>query len=154
MGQTLKERRKYKREWARRNRDKVKAYNEANKEKKKEYDKRRYQERKSYFKRQAQKNYLTNKQAYKDRAVKWAKENLDQVKESRRRYKTRHPKRYKARYMVANALRLGKIRSKPCEVCKEILSEAHHFDYNKPLEVMWLCKAHHSAWHRVFIVEE
>lgn len=28
--------------------------------------------------------------------------------------------------------------------------EAHHSDYNKPLEVLWLCREHHLAWHRVF----
>jgi hypothetical protein len=24
----------------------------------------------------------------------------------------------------------------------------HHLDYDHPLDVMWLCRAHHAAWHR------
>ena len=27
--------------------------------------------------------------------------------------------------------------------------EAHHADYNKPLEVVWLCRIHHVEAHRV-----
>jgi len=35
----------------------------------------------------------------------------------------------------------------PCEVCGEENSEAHHLDYNDPLNVLWLCKKHHREWH-------
>ncbi len=33
---------------------------------------------------------------------------------------------------------------KPCEVCKDKKSEAHHDDYKKPYTVRWLCKKHHE----------
>lgn len=36
----------------------------------------------------------------------------------------------------------------PCEVCGEIKSQAHHDDYSKPLNIRWLCQAHHSEHHR------
>lgn len=40
-----------------------------------------------------------------------------------------------------------KIVKLPCQVCGELKSEAHHKDYNKPLEVVWLCRKHHRELH-------
>lgn len=53
-----------------------------------------------------------------------------------------------ATHIVNNAVSSGKIKKQPCEVCGAELVEAHHDDYNKPLEVRWLCKKHHTEWHR------
>jgi hypothetical protein len=47
-------------------------------------------------------------------------------------------------------------KSKQCEICgaSPVFSdgrsgiEGHHCDYNKPLEVMWLCKRCHYEWHK------
>jgi len=37
----------------------------------------------------------------------------------------------------------------PCQVCGiETQIDAHHPDYNKPFEVMWLCRSHHQKWHQ------
>lgn len=49
---------------------------------------------------------------------------------------------------VQYALSTGRMVRQPCEVCGAEPAEAHHYDYNKPLDVMWLCKKHHSEWHR------
>ena len=44
------------------------------------------------------------------------------------------------------AVASGKLKRKSCEECGE-KGEAHHIDYSKPLEVMWLCRKHHRQWH-------
>jgi len=39
----------------------------------------------------------------------------------------------------------GKLVPKPCEKCGSTSRiEKHHDDYQKPLEVRWLCRAHHA----------
>lgn len=60
-----------------------------------------------------------------------------------RRMNKRSPEKYKARNMVKNYLRDGKLFKKPCEMCGEIKVQAHHTDYSKPIDVMWLCRKHH-----------
>jgi len=55
----------------------------------------------------------------------------------------KYPLKYKARYTLRNAVRLGKIVKGCCEVCGSLEVEAHHDDYSKPFEVRWLCWLHH-----------
>ncbi len=60
-----------------------------------------------------------------------------------RRNCAKYPERRKARVMVGNAIRDGRLKRLPCEVCGDPKSEAHHPDYSKPLDVRWLCLRHH-----------
>lgn len=58
--------------------------------------------------------------------------------------------------ITEKALQRGILKRQPCEVCgangafsdgrSEV--QAHHDDYNKPLEVRWLCQKHHHEWHK------
>lgn len=49
---------------------------------------------------------------------------------------------------VARALRSGRIERQPCCMCGTTEKiHAHHDDYMKPLEVMWLCVVHHKSRH-------
>lgn len=77
----------------------------------------------------------------------------EQKKRSRAQYKKSrdsHRDRYRARKLHNYHVNKGNIKHYPCCICGNKKTEAHHCDYSKPLEVMWLCKAHHVAWHRVF----
>jgi hypothetical protein len=47
-----------------------------------------------------------------------------------------------------SALRRGLLERRPCEVCGDPKSDAHHPDYNRPLLVRWLCRRHHRAAHQ------
>lgn len=64
-----------------------------------------------------------------------------------RAYRSRHPEKRKAHQAVQTALRNGTIRPAPCRVCGADKAHAHHDDYSKPLDVMWLCHQHHMERH-------
>lgn len=60
-----------------------------------------------------------------------------------RKWKIKYPLKSVANKKVFSALRNKTLFKQPCIKCGNILSEAHHEDYTKPLEVTWLCKKHH-----------
>lgn len=65
-----------------------------------------------------------------------------------RRWREKSGKKYRVIQMTQCAIRSGKLVRGPCEVCgtsKRV--GAHHDDYNKPLDVRWLCGTHHRIWH-------
>jgi len=68
-----------------------------------------------------------------------------------RRSKLKYQKKRRAGAIFWNEFKKGTIPKLPCEKCstKEWV-EAHHPDYDKPLEVMWLCSLHHKEWHRKY----
>lgn len=46
------------------------------------------------------------------------------------------------------AIRRGDLVRQPCVVCGHEKVLAHHPDYDKPLDVVWLCPKHHIWHHR------
>lgn len=62
-------------------------------------------------------------------------------------WRAKYPKKYKAHSIVNYNMRNGNLHKEPCEICGEENSVAHHDDYAKPLNVRWLCQAHHKQWH-------
>lgn len=72
----------------------------------------------------------------------------DKADAAKRRYKEKNPKKRSVHIITGNAIRDGKILKQPCEVCGGAKVVAHHDDYDKPLEVRWLCQAHHTQWHK------
>lgn len=63
------------------------------------------------------------------------------------KYDAKHPNRRKATNAVNNAVRDGRLQKLPCSICGKRDSEGHHDDYNKPLDVIWLCSKHHAERH-------
>lgn len=66
-------------------------------------------------------------------------------KESQKKSRLLHPLNFRARGIVASAIKKGII--KPCVCWCGKKAEAHHEDYSKPLDVVWLCKKHHMERH-------
>jgi hypothetical protein len=52
-----------------------------------------------------------------------------------------------ARSYAKTYKRRGHLVQQPCEVCRAPNTEMHHDDYDKPLEVRWLCRKHHLEHH-------
>lgn len=56
-------------------------------------------------------------------------------------------RKWKARSITAKALAKGELKQQPCKVCGSPDTEMHHTDYDKPLDIEWLCRSHHKQKH-------
>jgi len=90
------------------------------------------------------------------RAASWlgCKRRWDAKPESRaklrlrsKRWRAAHPEANRAHDAVRYAIRVGRLSRGCCAECGEGRVEAHHEDYGKPLEVIWLCARHHRLRH-------
>ena len=61
-----------------------------------------------------------------------------------------YKKKMMARKIVGQMIRQKKLfRASICELCSEAKqTEAHHTDYGRPIDVMWLCDSCHGLVHR------
>ena len=78
---------------------------------------------------------------------RWRRQNKEGSQAITARYYAKCPEKKRAHAAVARAVAAGRLKALPCEVCGELPTEAHHDDYDKPLEVRWLCHIHHKAVH-------
>jgi hypothetical protein len=68
--------------------------------------------------------------------------------EAQRRHRAKHSVQSKARSITQHALNAGLLVPAPCVGCATTERiEAHHEDYYKPLEVVWLCFSCHRKKH-------
>lgn len=112
----------------------------------------------------ARRSYYKHRRKRLDGSMAWAKKNRKRVYESWKRRlqnpvkkaavlasykKYAHKNRLKrnAQSNLRRAIRIGKIARGICQVCGESKTDAHHNDYSKPLEVIWLCPIHHRNLH-------
>jgi len=74
-----------------------------------------------------------------------------------KRWKHEHPDRRKAQNSVSAALKRGMlIRPDACTCCGDTRAklEAHHPDYSRALDVVWLCVPCHRQTHAMVIAEQ
>ena len=64
-----------------------------------------------------------------------------------REYRLKNPEKYAAHQAVNWAKRNGSLVPQPCKSCGKEEAHAHHHDYNKPLDVEWLCAECHRQEH-------
>lgn len=99
-------------------------------------------------KQEAREQYKKQNKLYQERYPEKVKK---MRAEASRSWRERNPERVKAHKKVFCALRNGTLFTEPCAHCIEPnwKVEAHHKDYSKPLEIVWLCKTHHVLADRV-----
>jgi len=97
------------------------------------------EERNAYFREWHARQKETHN-AYKR---EWRKQHPECSRKHRKKWRALHPEQHRAQEAVRRALRAGKLTKAPCW-CGEVNVEAHHPDYDKPLEVAWLCQEHHG----------
>lgn len=102
----------------------------------------------------------------RDKALKatkiWQFNNKEKIKKDSKIWRSNNKKKYlqygktwtqKNKYkrsasrQLRYAVNSGKVRKEPCKICGNLISEGHHEDYSKPLEVIWLCHKHHILLH-------
>lgn len=139
----------------------VKPLEEFNKSKKGKYG-HDAQCKKCRYTKTGRAHFLRNKEKCYENAAKWNKNNREIInKRARDRYvedkspiierDRRHKDKIKAQHLVQCHVRRGKIiKPEICSICncepKRI--EAHHADYSKPLEIIWVCSQCHHNIHK------
>lgn len=73
-----------------------------------------------------------------------------------KRSREKNPEKYHAHSLVASAIKRGVlVKPSSCSICgKEGIIHAHHEDYEKPLDVVWVCaKCHRKITDKeIFVV--
>ena len=89
---------------------------------------------------------LTKRQEYNR---KYCQEHNKYFREYYRKYRKDNMKKEQARHHFKYEVKAGRIKRGTCEVCGESATNAHHPDYNKPLNVVEFCSmSHHAQWVR------
>ncbi|MCA2656375.1 hypothetical protein [Microcystis sp. M061S2] len=62
--------------------------------------------------------------------------------------KIKFPLKHRARDIVRKRIKRGTLLKEPCSICKSTERiQAHHEDYSKPLNIIWLCEKCHRKEH-------
>lgn len=92
--------------------------------------------------------YRSNPEKYKADVKKYREENTEACFETRLKVWKKNKTLYNARKLTEAALASGKIkRPETCQVCgkaPEKRIEAHHENYDKPLDIIWCCTKCHD----------
>ncbi len=114
------------------------------------YDRKRYRENAEDNRASAQKNRDDNPEEHKARSKLRYAANPEPKKASIKKYRAANRHKTLAQNLVNRALKSGTLtRPSNCERCTNPAEEAHHPDYSRPLDVIWLCVPCHGLEHRI-----
>jgi hypothetical protein len=149
----------YFKEYRKNNKEKFKKYREAKKEYyeeyQKKYQKKYYQENKNKLNKQARQYQSKNKEKIRKQHREYYLKNKKRKYEQSRRWVLDNPQKTLAHRQTYNAIQKGFLVKQSCEICGSTLNiEAHHPDYNKPLNIIWLCRDCHKLLHKTIKIKK
>lgn len=80
--------------------------------------------------------------------VRFKKPVLISPTQSTKKWRAANNEKVRAQRKVRRLILRNEMERQPCERCGGPKAQAHHDDYSRPLEVMWLCPRHHRERHR------
>ncbi len=94
-------------------------------------------------------NRLKNVERYREYDKQRSKlpHRIENAIEWTKKWRKEDSRRMKCHNAVARALKSGEIEPTACFVCGADETVAHHPSYDLPLDVVWLCQAHHAQTH-------
>ncbi len=73
--------------------------------------------------------------------------NKEERRKADKKYRENHSDKRRARGQSRYQIDKGNIVRQPCEKCGQPNAHAHHEDYLKPMDIIWLCQKHHMRHH-------
>ena len=116
----------------------------------KAYQAKYYQDNKDRLNKKNKEWAENNIEAVRKKARELNKRNRETCNKNTRKWKEKNNHKTRTHDKVKYATKKSNIvKPKHCEHCNiETSLHGHHPDYTKPLEVIWLCPACHSAEHK------
>ena len=93
----------------------------------------------------------SHKEAISLKGKKYRQQHPERTRRQQRLYHQSYPERQRCKDAVQRAKKAGILTVGSCADCgvspKDIAIQAHHTDYEKPLDVVWLCASCHQGRH-------
>lgn len=139
----------HRQEYYLKNRDKFlkgfKDYYKKNKEKILKERKLRYKKKKEFICSYSRKYQQKRRKKYLKYKKNYYLSNKNLLLQKRKKYQKNYPERIKA-LSIAQKIKIPK--NQLCQICHEKkANQKHHFNYQKPLKVNFLCKSCHKITH-------
>lgn len=94
--------------------------------------------------RKCEYEYKRSKESFLEYQKKYRQEHRSYFKTKLKEWQSRNKNQATTNQRWTDFKRKNGIKNEPCVICGESETEAHHFDYNDPYFIVWLCKKHHG----------
>ena len=89
---------------------------------------------------------LSERKRHREKSKRYRELGIISKNNAQKKWALNNPEKKQAHRRLQSALKLGKLHRHPCFICGN-KAQAHHDDYSKPLDVVWVCSKHHGELH-------